>query len=58
MSSTMKEPLLGLVDHVIGQGFAAPGDRRLYQVVSTIEELIAAAEAAPRPRLAPHPERL
>ena len=51
-------PLLALVDHVIGQGFAGPGDRRLYQVVSTIEELLTAAEEAPRPRLSPHPERL
>ena len=51
-------PLLSLIDHVIIQGFAAPTDRDLYKVVSTIEELVEAVECAPRPRLAAQPERL
>jgi uncharacterized protein (TIGR00730 family) len=51
-------PLLGLIDHVIVQGFAAPTDRDLYKVVSTVEELVAAVETAPRPKTAAQPERL
>jgi uncharacterized protein (TIGR00730 family) len=50
--------LLGLIDHVIVQGFAAPTDRDLYKVVSTVEELVAAVETAPRPKTAAQPERL
>jgi hypothetical protein len=49
---------LALVEHVIGQGFAADEDRKLYKVVATIEELVGAAEHAPRPSLAAQPERL
>jgi uncharacterized protein (TIGR00730 family) len=52
------QSLLALIDHVIAQGFAAPTDRDLYKVVSTIEELVEAVECAPRPRLAAQPERL
>ena len=51
-------PLLGLIDHIIVQGFAAPTDRDLYKVVSTVEELVAAVETAPRPKTAAQPERL
>ncbi len=51
-------PLLGLIDHVIIQGFAAPTDRDLYKVVTTVEELVAAVETAPRPKTAAQPERL
>ena len=51
-------PLLGLIDHVIVQGFAAPTDRDLYKVVSTVEELVQAVETAPRPKTAAQPERL
>ena len=51
-------PLLGLIDHVIIQGFAAPTDRDLYKVVSTVEELVAGGrDGAPpedgRPARAP-----
>jgi uncharacterized protein (TIGR00730 family) len=52
------QSLLRLVDHVIAQGFAASTDRDLYKVVSTVEELVAAVETAPRPKLAAQPERL
>ena len=51
-------PLLALVDHMVGQGYASPADRRLYTVVSSVEALIPALEAAPRPKLTPQPERL
>ena len=51
-------PLLSLIDHVIIQGFAAPTDRDLYKVVTTVEELVAAVETAPRPKTAAQPERL
>jgi uncharacterized protein (TIGR00730 family) len=51
-------PLLALVDHIVGQGFASHADRQLYKVVSGIEALIAALEAAPPPKVSPKPERL
>jgi len=51
-------PLLGLIDHVIIQGFAAPTDRELYKVVTSVEELVGAVETAPRPKTAAQPERL
>lgn len=51
-------PLLSLIDHVIIQGFVATTDRDLYKVVTTVEELVAAVETAPRPKTAAQPERL
>jgi uncharacterized protein (TIGR00730 family) len=51
-------PFLSLVDHLVGQGFAAPTDRQLYQVAGTIAELISAVQHAPRPALVAQPERL
>jgi uncharacterized protein (TIGR00730 family) len=51
-------PLLALIDHVIGQGFAAAADRRLYQVVSSIPELLSALAEAPLPKLADQPDRI
>ena len=36
----------------------APTDRDLYKVVSSVEELVAAVETAPRPKTAAQPERL
>ena len=51
-------PLLSLIDHVIDQGFAAPADRALYQVVGTVPALLLALENAPRPRLVAQPDRL
>jgi len=52
------QPLLTLMDHMIGQGFAHGSDRELYKVVNTVPDLLAALEAAPRPRLPDQPERL
>lgn len=51
-------PLVALVDHVVGQGFASPADRKLYTLVSGVDALIPALAAAPRPKLSPQPERL
>jgi uncharacterized protein (TIGR00730 family) len=51
-------PLLTLIDHVIGQGFAAAADRGLYRVVGSVPGLLSALETAPRPKVAAHPERL
>jgi hypothetical protein len=51
-------PLLALIDHVIIQGFAAPTDRDLYKVVTSVAELVQAVETAPRPKTAAQPERL
>jgi uncharacterized protein (TIGR00730 family) len=51
-------PLLSLIDHVIDQGFAAPADRALYQVVATVPALLLALENAPHPKLAAQPDRL
>ena len=51
-------PLLTLIDHVIGQGFAHPADRDLYRVVSTIAQLLAALKQAPAPQLPDQPDRL
>ena len=51
-------PLLALIDHVIIQGFAAPTDRDLYKVVTSVAELVQAVEPAPRPKTAAQPERL
>ena len=51
-------PLLALIDHVIGQGFAGPSDRALYSIAGTVEELVQAVETAPRPKLVAQPERL
>ncbi len=52
------QPLITLMDYIIGQGFAHPGDRGLYRVVNTVPDLLAALETAPRPRLPDQPERL
>ena len=51
-------PLLTLIDHVIGQGFAHPADRDLYRVVSTVPQLLAALKQAPAPQLPDQPDRL
>jgi hypothetical protein len=51
-------PLLTLIDHVIGQGFALSADHNLYRVVSTVAQLLAALKAAPAPQLPDQPDRL
>jgi uncharacterized protein (TIGR00730 family) len=51
-------PLISLIDHVIGQGFAIAADRELYRIVANIPALLAALETAPSPKLVAQPERL
>ena len=51
-------PLLSLIDHVIGQGFAGAADRELYRVVASVPALLTALETAPRPKLIAQPDRL
>src|SRR5262249_28227559 len=52
------QPFLALVDHVIGQGFAAAADRCLYDVAVTVGDVCGAAGPAPYPGLAAQPDRL
>ena len=40
------DPLLGLIDHIIGHGFADPGFRDLMMPVPTAEDAITTIEAA------------
>jgi len=51
------QPLLKLLDHAIGAGFAPAEVRDALTVVATPEELIAALQAAPEPQVPPMPER-
>ena len=51
-------PLLALIDHVIGQGFAAVTDRQLYAIVGSVPALLTALRTAPRPKLVAQPDRL
>ncbi|HLJ65572.1 MAG TPA: TIGR00730 family Rossman fold protein [Stellaceae bacterium] len=45
-------PLLGMFDHLIAAGFAAPAARRLFSVVGNVEDLLPALASAPAPRVA------
>jgi hypothetical protein len=47
------QPLLGLVDHMIGQGFARSQHRRLFRVVDTVEDVLPTLALAPEPVLEP-----
>jgi uncharacterized protein (TIGR00730 family) len=49
-------PLQALVDHVIARGFASPQVRRLFQVVDSIDGLMAALAASHEPNLAAQPD--
>jgi len=51
-------PLLELVDHLVGSGFATSKARALFQVVPDPESLLAALRAAPEPVLAPATRRV
>ena len=50
-------PLLALIEATIAHGFAAAESRRLYAVCDSVERVIEAIEAQPKPRLAPEPAR-
>ena len=43
------EPLLALIDHVIGEGFADPGLRALFHVATTPDEAVTLVEAGLSP---------
>jgi uncharacterized protein (TIGR00730 family) len=51
-------PLLGLIDHLMGSGFARSQTRALFQVVPDPEGLVAALKAAPEPVLTPATRRV
>ncbi|MDP6707430.1 MAG: TIGR00730 family Rossman fold protein [Alphaproteobacteria bacterium] len=52
------QPLLGLIDHTIADGFASAASRRLYRAVAGVEALFEALETVGEPGLAARPERL
>src|SRR5258708_34272962 len=51
-------PLLRLIEHIIDQGYARPGFRRLFRGVSTIDAAIPALQKGPRPPVKPPAPRL
>lgn len=51
-------PLLHLIDHVIGTGFARPEYRGLFTVVDDVEDVIAAIRKEPEPSVPDRPSRL
>jgi uncharacterized protein (TIGR00730 family) len=52
------QPLLHLMDHVIAHGLARPDIRKLYTVVSNVDEVLAAIRRQPEPALPDRSERL
>jgi uncharacterized protein (TIGR00730 family) len=52
------KPLLGLVEWIIKSGYARASFRRLFKVVATVDDVLPALKAAPRPRLKARPKRL
>ena len=51
-------PFLGLVDHLIAQGFVHPSCRDLFTVVTSVEEVVTAVSQAPQPAVGTKGERL
>ncbi len=47
-------PLMALIDHAIGAGFAPPSARRLFTVVDTVEAIFDAVARAPEPTVTTH----
>ena len=52
------DPFLGLVDHVIDNGFARPAARQLFSVVGSVGRLFDLLEASPQTREPSYPERI
>ena len=52
------KPLLALIEWIIGQGYARASFRRLFKVVKTVDDVLPALKAAPRPRVKSRPKRL
>jgi hypothetical protein len=46
------------MDHVIAHGFARPEIRRLYTIVSDVDQVLAAIHRQPEPALPDRAERL
>ncbi|MBP2312605.1 TIGR00730 family Rossman fold protein [Azospirillum soli] len=51
-------PLLGLIDHMIAQGFAQTGHRALFTVVNEADEVFDALEHEPEPSLRTRTQKL
>ena len=51
-------PLLGLIDHMVAQGFARPSNRDLFTVVDQLDDVYEALENAPAPARPVRGERL
>ena len=47
------KPLIGMVEHMIKEGFVQPAHRRLFGVVDKVEDVIPALEAMPAPAFSP-----
>jgi len=52
------DPFLGLIDHVIDNGFARPAARQLFSVVAGVGRLFDLLEASPQTREPSYPERI
>jgi uncharacterized protein (TIGR00730 family) len=50
------EPFLQLVDHVIENGFARPAIRRLFTVVNSVDQVVAALVREPEPTIPDAPQ--
>ncbi|RMD88934.1 MAG: TIGR00730 family Rossman fold protein [Alphaproteobacteria bacterium] len=50
------DPLLGLIDHVIREGFAGPESAHLFTVAGSVEEVFKILLVSERPRHAAHPD--
>ena len=47
------KPLIGMVEHMIKEGFVQPAHRRLFGVVDKVEDVIPTLEAMPAPAFSP-----
>ncbi len=47
------KPLIGMVEHMIKEGFVQPAHRRLFGVVDKVDDVIPALEAMPAPAFSP-----
>jgi uncharacterized protein (TIGR00730 family) len=52
------KPLLALIEWIIRNGYARASFRRLFRVVDSVDDVLAALRAAPRPRVKSKPKRL
>lgn len=52
------KPLAALIEWIIRNGYARASFRRLFKVVASVDDVLPALKAAPRPRLRSRPKRL